>query len=211
MNRLSFKQQLALILSALCLAAPLAASAAGDATASDQAAHQVATSICSACHGVAGVSKSPLFPNLAGQQESYLLAQLRAFKTKARAEKDAHDYMWGMATLLDDAVIEGLARHYAALKPATGQPGKAGLIARGKRLYEEGDAARGIAACASCHGAGAGGASIFPRLAGQHAPYVRIQLDAIQRQFRASPIMHGVIKDLDADAIASVAEYLQSL
>ena len=38
------------------------------------------------------------------------------------------------------------------------------------------------------------GTSIFPRLAGQHAAYVVRQLEVIQRKFRDSPIMHGVIK-----------------
>ena len=33
---------------------------------------------CSKCHGAAGISISPLFPNLAGQQASYIETQLKA-------------------------------------------------------------------------------------------------------------------------------------
>jgi cytochrome c553 len=187
------------------------AASGADRARQDPAARQVAASICASCHGAGGVSTSPLFPRLAGQQELYLAAQLKAFKTKSRGEKDAHDYMWGMATLLEDSVIEGLARYYAAQPPAPGIRGNAALVAEGKVLYEKGDPSRNVVACASCHGDAAQGNSIFPRLAGQHAAYVVRQLDVIQRQFRDSPIMHGVIKDLDASAMKAVAEYVQSL
>lgn len=195
------------VLTCAALAAPAGASAR---PATDQAAQKVAASICSACHGPAGVSTSPLFPNLAGQTEPYLLAQLKAFKAHTRGEPDAHDYMWGMATLLDETVVEGLARYYAAQKPAPGVRGDPRLIARGKLLFEKGDPAQHVAACATCHGVAAQGQSIFPRLAGQHAAYVLRQLEVIQKKFRNSPIMHGVIKDLDTDGMKAVAEYVQS-
>ena len=187
-----------------------AASAQDKAPVVDQTAQKVAASICVSCHGPTGVSTSPLFPRLAGQQEIYLAAQLKAFKAKTRGEADAHDYMWGMATLLDDSVIAGLAHYYATQSPAPGIPGNPQLIARGKLLYEKGDPARNVVACATCHGDSAQGASIFPRLAGQHAAYVQRQLDVIQHKFRDSPIMHGVIKDLDGAALRAVAEYVQS-
>ena len=176
----------------------------------DQTAYKVAASICASCHGPAGVSTSPVFPRLAGQQEPYLVAQLKAFKARTRGEQDAHDYMWGMATLLDDSVIEALARYYAAQKPGAGIAGNPQRIARGKMLFEQGDPSRHIVACSTCHGADAQGNGIFPRLAGQHAAYVLRQLEVIQRKFRASPIMHGVIKDLDANDMKAVAAYVQS-
>jgi|SRR5450755_1190506 cytochrome c553 len=176
----------------------------------DQAAKKVASTVCVACHGPTGVSTSPLFPRLAGQTEVYLVAQLKAFKGKARGEQDAHDYMWGMATLLEDSVIEGLARYYSSQKPAPGTPGDPKLIERGKFLFEHGDSQREIVACSSCHGQMAEGNSIFPRLASQHAAYVVRQLDVIQKRFRESPVMHGVIKELDPDSMRAVAEYVQS-
>jgi cytochrome c553 len=198
------------LLAGSLLAAASVASAQDKPPGTDQAAQKVAASICSSCHGPAGVSTSPLFPRLAGQQEIYLTAQLKAFKAKTRGEADAHDYMWGMATLLDDSVLAGLAHYYAGQKPAPGIAGNAELIARGKVLYEKGDPSHNVVACATCHGDAAQGASIFPRLAGQHAAYVVRQLEVIQHKFRDSPIMHGVIKDLDADAMRAVAEYVQS-
>jgi cytochrome c553 len=188
-----------------------AARAQSDVAGADQAAQKVAASICSSCHGPTGLSTSPLFPRLAGQQELYLVAQLKAFKAKTRGEQDAHDYMWGMATLLEDPVLEGMARYYAAQKPGPGISGNAQLVARGKILFEKGDPARSIVACSTCHGDAAQGNSIFPRLAGQHAAYVARQLEVIQKRFRASPVMHGVIKDLGPQDMKAVAEYVQSL
>lgn len=212
MNRPLVRQAAVIALAACAmLLASAAASAQGKNAVADQAAQKVAATICASCHGPNGISTSPLFPRLAGQQELYLAAQLRAFKGKTRGEQDAHDYMWGMATLLDESLIDGLARYYAAQKPAPGTPGDPALIARGKILFEQGDPAHEVAACATCHGNAAQGNAIFPRLAGQHAAYVVRQLQVIQRQFRNSPIMHGVIKELDADGMKAVAEYVQSL
>jgi cytochrome c553 len=188
-----------------------AAWAQADAAGAEQAAQKVAATICAGCHGPTGLSTSPLFPRLAGQQQLYLVAQLKAFKAKTRGEQDAHDYMWGMATLLEDPVLEGMARYYAAQRPGPGIAGNAGLIARGKVLFEKGDPARSVVACSTCHGEGAQGNSIFPRLAGQHAAYVSRQLEVIQKRFRDSPVMHGVIKDLTPEDMKAVAEYVQSL
>lgn len=196
-----------------CLGAAFGIPASAQAVDSgaDQAAQKVAASVCAGCHGPTGISTSPMFPRLAGQQESYLVAQLKAFKAKTRGEQDAHDYMWGMATLLEEPVVQAMARYYSAQKPGAGIPGDARLIARGKSLYEKGDAARPVVACSSCHGDAAKGNSIFPRLAGQHAAYVVRQLEVIQKLSRDSPVMHGVIKDLNAQDMKAVAEYVQSL
>ncbi len=51
---------------------------------------------------------------------------------------------------------------------------------------------------------------IFPRLAGQHAAYLARQLQAIQTQLRASPVMHGIIQDLKPEEMKAVAAFLQS-
>jgi len=72
---------------------------------------------------------------------------------------------------------------------------------------------RGIPPCLVCHGAGA--AAIFPRLAGQHAPYLAGQLRLWQRGLRAGSvtgaIMAPVAKRLEAAQIEDVAAYFASL
>jgi len=174
------------------------------------AAANKAVELCSTCHGPYGISTSPDFPILAAQRQTYLEAQIEAFRTHTRAEKDAHDIMWGIAGNLDPAIIVGIAAYYAGQKPAPGRVEDPAAVARGKEVYDKGLPERGIPACASCHGADAQGQSIFPRLAGQHARYVVKQVNYIQSLVRAAPVMHGIVKDLKPEEIRDVAAYVQS-
>ncbi|MHB8908405.1 MAG: c-type cytochrome [Syntrophales bacterium] len=186
------------------------AQGANDAAGTDDAATKVAVELCSACHGPGGSSTSSTFPILAGQREQYLAAQLRAFKSKDRADPEAHDYMWGMAASVPDSLIDGLARYFASQPPPQGRPGDPALVAEGKKLFENGDKAKNVSACSGCHGADAEGNSVFPRLAGQHAAYIVRQLEVIQKNLRASPVMHGIITQLTPNQIKAIAAFLQS-
>jgi cytochrome c553 len=180
-------------------------------TAAQEAVLQKAIETCSACHGVNGRSVSPTFPNLAAQTAPYIELQLHAFKDQTRADPDAQAYMWGMASQLDDASISGLAAYFSKQSGAEGKNGNAMLIAQGKKIFVEGVPGRQIPACASCHGAKAQGNGPFPRLAGQHAPYLLKQLLVIQSVLRTAPVMHGVIKDLTRDQMQAVVAYLESV
>jgi cytochrome c553 len=171
---------------------------------------KVAVELCSVCHGPGGNSLSPTFPKLSGQAEQYLITQLKAFKSKDRADPEAHNYMWGLGAFLSDPLINGLAHYYASQPPPQGMAGDPQLIAEGRKLYEEGDKSKNVSPCAGCHGANGEGNSLFPRLAGQHAAYTVRQLEVIQKNLRASPVMHGIITQLTAKQIKAIAEYLQS-
>jgi cytochrome c553 len=204
----SYIAAIALGASFLCTAA-LGADAPADA---QQTAAKIAVQTCSTCHGTNGHSVSPTFPNLAAQTAPYIEVQLKAFKDQSRADPDAQAYMWGMASQLSDSMISSLAAYFSAQPAAApSKTGDAALIAKGKRLFEEGVPARQIPPCASCHGARAEGQAIFPRLAGQHAPYLLKQLLVIQNVLRTAPVMHGVIKDLTRDQMQSVVAYLESI
>lgn len=180
-------------------------------TETQKAALHKTVETCGTCHGVNGRSVSPTFPNLAAQQAPYIEAQLKAFKDQSRADPDAQAYMWGMASQLSDAMITALAGYFAAQPAAPSRGGNSALIAQGKRLFEEGVPARQIPPCASCHGAHAEGMAVFPRLAGQHAPYLLKQLLVIQSVLRTAPVMHGVIKDLTKEQMQAVVAYLESI
>jgi cytochrome c553 len=166
---------------------------------------------CATCHGAKGRSVSPTFPSLAAQQAPYIELQLKAFKDQSRADPDAQAYMWGMASRLSDATISALAGYYSTQPAAPARGGDSTRIAQGKSLFEEGVPARQIPPCASCHGAHAEGNAVFPRLAGQHAPYLFKQLLVIQSVLRTAPVMHGVIKDLTKDQMQAVVAYLASI
>jgi cytochrome c553 len=175
-----------------------------------KAAEEKAVNLCSTCHGPRGISRSPEFPILAAQNRAYLEAQIDAFKKKTRSEKDAHDFMWGIAGSLPEPIVVGIANYYASQPAAPGRVEDPSLVAKGKELFDRGVLDRGIPACASCHGANAEGVAAFPRLAGQHAKYVVKQLNYIQSLVRAAPVMHGIVRDLTQAEIQAVALYVQS-
>jgi len=185
--------------------------AADTRTDAQKAALHKTVETCGTCHGVNGRSVSPTFPNLAAQPAPYLELQLKAFKDQSRADPDAQAYMWGMASQLSDATISALAGYFAAQPAAPGRGGNTALIAQGKHVFEEGVPARQIPPCASCHGAHGEGLAFFPRLAGQHAPYLLKQLLVIQSVLRTAPVMHGVIKDMTKDQMLAVVAYLESI
>ena len=84
---------------------------AATANAGDVAAGKAKSAVCAACHGSAGISPTPIWPNLAGQKEQYLVAQLKAFKEGTRQNAQ----MAPMVTNLSDEDISNLAAYYARL------------------------------------------------------------------------------------------------
>lgn len=85
---------------------------AATANAADAAAGKAKSATCAACHGAAGISANPIWPNLAGQQPGYTAKQLKAFRDGQRNDP----MMSGMAKPLSDADIANLAAYYASLK-----------------------------------------------------------------------------------------------
>ncbi|MBL4764495.1 MAG: cytochrome c [Colwellia sp.] len=80
--------------------------------AGDAAAGKGKSMMCSACHGAAGISAVPTYPNLAGQKEAYLVKQLKDFKSGKRNDPT----MKGMVASLKPADMADLAAYYASLK-----------------------------------------------------------------------------------------------
>ena len=79
--------------------------------AGDAAAGKAKSSVCAGCHGMAGVSANPSWPNLAGQKDRYLVKQMKAFRDGTRSDP----MMSPMAKPLSDADIENLAAYYSGL------------------------------------------------------------------------------------------------
>lgn len=167
--------------------------------------------VCSSCHGPGGHSLSSTFPRLAGQQKDYLVAQLRAFRDHTRADPHAQTYMWGMAARLSDAMIDGIASYYAQQPPVRGQPDNSPEAAAGRKIFDEGIAAKNIPPCQGCHGDRGQGNGVIPRLAGQHSEYIDRQLAAFASKARANEIMHEETKNLTPEEIRAVAAYVRTL
>lgn len=88
------------------------------AAAADVEAGKAKAAVCAACHGKDGIAQIPGYPNLAGQNEQYLVSALKAYKGKQRNGGQAV-IMQGQATGLSDEDIANLAAYYASL-PAGG-------------------------------------------------------------------------------------------
>jgi cytochrome c553 len=85
----------------------ISAAQAGD----PKAATEKAETVCAGCHGPDGISTNPLWPNIAGQKEQYLIKALKEYRDSTRAEPS----MSAMAQALSDREIDNLAAYYAAL------------------------------------------------------------------------------------------------
>ena len=97
--------------------AALLAIGVAPALAADPAAGRAKAMACQACHGLDGLSKVPDAPNIAGQNEAYLVAQLQAFKTGRRQNES----MSVVAAALSDSDIAALAAYYAAIEIRIGK------------------------------------------------------------------------------------------
>ncbi|MEQ3696488.1 MAG: cytochrome c [Pseudomonadales bacterium] len=83
--------------------------------AGDPAAGQAKAAVCAACHGADGKAVIPGYPNLAGQNELYLVNSLKAYRRGDRKPVGNGAVMAGQAAALSDADIENLAAYYAAM------------------------------------------------------------------------------------------------
>jgi len=79
--------------------------------AGDAEAGKAKSVTCAACHGGEGISPTGIWPNLAGQKEQYLLAQMKAFKDGARVNAQ----MAPMMASLSDEDMANLAAYYSSL------------------------------------------------------------------------------------------------
>lgn len=168
---------------------------------------------CTACHGPEGNSVSPMWPNIAGQNAPYLLAQLQAFKDGSRSDP----LMSGQAMMLSDDDIANLAVYFESLPAAVQAVADVKLLDRGEPLYRGGNQEDKTSACLACHGPTGRGnpASKYPALQGQHAAYIAKQLNDYANGVRTSDgktrVMRDIAARLDKDDIAALSSYVQGL
>jgi len=184
----------------------------GDAAKGQQTASQV----CAACHGPDGNSPLPVNPNLAGQHPEYIFKQLSNFKSAGNKPAErVNPIMAGNAATLSESQMKDVAAYYSAQTPRPREARDQKLVEAGQAIYRGGIAAKGVAACASCHSpTGAGMPAQFPRIAGQHAEYTAAQLKAFRSGERANDanrMMRATAAKLSDREIAAVSEYVAGL
>jgi len=177
---------------------------------------QIASQVCVGCHAADGNSVAPANPKLAGQIEQYLYKQMKNFKAADGKPADRQNpVMNGMVASLSDADMKGLAAYFSSqkLKPDVAKDRK--TIEMGQRIYRAGDASKGLPACAGCHGpAGAGIPAQYPRLGGQFAEYIELQLKSFRagdRSNDANKMMRMIAVKMTDPEIKAVSDYIAGL
>ena len=170
---------------------------------------QITSTICAACHNADGNSVITLNPKLAGQHPDYLVKQLTEFKSGKRANA----VMSGMAAMLSDEDMKGVAVYFSNQNLVLGKAKTNGVGSLGEKIYRGGIASTNVPACAACHGAnGAGIPKQFPRLGGQHSDYTLAQLRTFRTGERANaPMMMAIATKMTDSEMAAVADYIQGL
>ena len=168
-----------------------------------------AANACFTCHGLDGRGNGDGAPRLAGIGSGYLHRQLQAFDDGRRR----HPQMAWIARRLTDADRRAVSAYYEGLPwQPTPRPTPA---AAPPTLWADGDRARGLASCASCHGLdGEGEGAAHPPLAGQPAAYQARQLESWrQAERRTDPgqVMLRISQRLTPGEAATVSAYAASL
>jgi cytochrome c553 len=190
---------------------------AADAIVGNADAGAAKAAVCAACHGATGNSANPEWPNVAGQHREYIVEQLTALKSGMRIAP----LMNPMAAALSEQDMADLAAHFSK-QVLVGLETSGDAWKAGEKLYRGGDAARGIPACAACHGPeGRGnGPARWPQVRAQQPAYVTAQLQHYAAKSRyqtgkgvpaGAELMYDVAKRLTDDDITALTAYLQGL
>ncbi|MEJ8291784.1 c-type cytochrome [Delftia tsuruhatensis] len=170
---------------------------------------------CTACHGPEGrATPSGYFPRIAGKPAGYLYRQLKNFQQGRRS----YPAMNRLIEFMSDDYLRQIAVHFASLELPYAPPVPAQLppadLARGEQLVLQGDAQRGLPACAACHGQRLMGAGDdIPGLLGLSRDYLNSQIGAWrsgQRQAAAPDCMDQVAKALTPQEVVAVTAWLSS-
>lgn len=173
-----------LFLGGLMLAENVQAEMLGDRAAGRQLAGQ-----CRTCHGLDGYAQIPIAPHIGGESESYIRAQLTAFREGARE----HEMMSIVARTLSDQQIADLAAWYSGHEVAA-------------ELSADPEEAPSL--CVSCHGTdGIRLLEDAPNLAGETNIYIDTQLKAFRNGKRMHEVMTPIASEMTDEEIRAAADW----
>lgn len=157
---------------------------------------------CANCHGEGGNSSKPEIPNLAGQNPTYLLEQLRQFAEGRRR----NEFMEGMIKALNSDEKIGMVLFYSR-QTVTGHKAtaNAALVPRGKEYFNK--------ICWRCHAEDGRGNAQFARIAGQQQVYLSTTLKRYRTGVgaRTDPLMAASTKLMTDADIDAVVAYVSSM
>lgn len=176
----------------------------------DPVAGKVESGLCQGCHGAEGISFVDLIPNLAGQHAPYTAKQLRDFQSGART----HQIMSAISKSVSGTELADISAYFAGRKIMQGDGSGDNPVA--EKLFLQGDPARGIPSCMSCHGVNGKAPAIatYPAIGGQHKAYLRVQLfhwRGGERSNSPDGVMNKAARNLTDAEIESLSDYLSGL
>jgi cytochrome c553 len=168
--------------------------------------------LCASCHNPDGNSVIPDNPKLAGLDAAYLARQLIDLKSGKRKSPT----MFAIMQMVEAGEIEALADYFSEQKPLTGVVAKVDVksVEVGKEIFNEGITSTAVPACSGCHNDDGSGSDKYPRVTGQHAPYVLQQLKAMKSGERDNDergVMRAVAKRMNEAQMQAVAHYIATL
>lgn len=168
---------------------------------------------CARCHGARGESRGEgAFPILAAQSREYIEAAMHAFATGQRKS----GMMQPIAASVSAEDIQMLAIYYSEQDRVDSKQPSAAAVERGEIIARQGIPSQGVPACLECHGpADHDHNSHYPRLAGQHRRYLKLQLELFKSGSRGGSeyahLMRPVANGLTAEQMTDVAGFYASL
>ncbi len=213
------------LLSGLVLGLALGVSTADAAKKKDPGKKLYMTRTCMACHGRNGKKAIMDYPNLAGQNQKYMIRQINEIisgKRKGSPDKTGHprsQSMRGALTIpetgeptITKEEIKLISAWLSKQEPPKLKAPKAPIdpasAAAGKDLYKK--------KCKACHGKeGKKPANKNnPIIAGQKHAYIMIQINDIKSKARKTSKtapMYASVKKLSDEQIKSLADYLSQI
>jgi len=163
---------------------------------------------CTHCHGPDGTGRDGM-PRLDTLSPAYIAGALRNFRQGLRPSGP----MMAIAHRMSEADVARHATAFGPAAPRAARPADDGT--RAARLALQGDPARDIPACLSCHETG--DPAIYPAILGQQAEYLRRQLrlftpeepgHAPRRTGTAAHVMAEAARALTPADIDALADWL---
>ncbi|MDD5297039.1 MAG: c-type cytochrome [Rhodocyclaceae bacterium] len=182
--------------------------------------------VCAACHGDLGQGgKRGEYPRLAGQRDTYLTNQLKAFRDRSRINLPMFPYT--QERELSEADMEDLAAYLSGIELSSAYPvfkdtddALTRLTAMEKVMIiprAEGNTVAGATLyrdeCQDCHDKTGRGRGRIPRLAGQYTSYLTKQMASFIRKERLhdEKTPGGVLNQLSEQNLKDIMAYITTL
>lgn len=180
----------------------MAAMVAAPARAADAPAIKAKAQLCEACHGPQGNPTDPAIPSLAGQPKQFITTQLVMYREGRRI----NEVMSAIAKDMPNPDINDYGSYFSAQKRVVV------AVALPVDRAAAGEAVAQRLNCVQCHGPTLMGLQHIPRIAGQQADYLRVQLNGFKAgtRFDMDGNMTAAAQPLTSADIELLSMYLAS-